>query len=130
MSITRNSDIPNIYLKYMILMDLSYNKLWLLFCIQPYQVLLLIWLTDRMFWYYIIKCQFILVELFIYKLFESKLSIKTVINENQIKCQSINWKKYIELLSDSNYVTKYASFLDDTGDYISYLVTYSNDSMT
>ena len=35
-------------------------------------------------------------------------------NGDQIKCQSINCKKYIELLSDSNYVTKYASFLDDT----------------
>ena len=38
--------------------------------------------------------------------------------------------KHIELLSDSNYVTKYASFLDDTCDYIYYLVTYSNDSFT
>ena len=58
------------------------------------------------------------------------MSIASIENEDQIKCQSINCKKYIELLSDSNYVTKYASFLDDTCDYTSYFIAYSNDSMT
>ena len=110
--------------------DLWYNKLWWLFCTQPYQELLLVWLTDGMFWYYVIKCQCILVELLIYKPFESKRLIKIVKRRsNQMLINKLQ-NKHIELLSDSNYVTKYASFLDDTCDYIYYLVTYSNDSFT